>query len=581
MNKRRWLGRVEAISGLTAGSERAARPESASAQTAPNVGDKRNNFPSRHRYCGAVAAVCAAILPVAAAAQSAPSDRIDAIERQIGKMQEELKQLKNQLGAARQQARQSRDEAQRSKQDALQAREAAQQAEQNAAIAVTAQSQATQAAAQAKVAAAAPPAAIAATTGGVTLTMPNGRPTITSSDGRASFAVGMQVQFDMGGYFQSPYPTTQFPNLNNGVNLRRGRIFFVGKFDDFTLNFTPDFGGSPDGTPTIYEANINYSGFKPVTATVGYFKPWFSLYDSQSSNDFLLMERPSIIEIARNLAAGDARASAGAAAAWDHLFISSYLTGATYGAQTPTLQNGEQLGFVGRLAGRPYYDKDWNVYLGLSGEDVFHPNINTSGTQFVNQETLTFQDRPELRIDMNRLISTGALSASGAYSYGGGAGISWRNFLVQGEYYQINVSQLVAPNKPSPVLGFNGGYVEGGWVITGEPIRYSVGSAAFARPQVANPFSLHGGLGAWELSARYSATNLNSNVVPGVAQSVTGGVNGGFQQVAGVALSWYPDDWVRLYLQGQYVNVDKLNAAGTSQIGQHFFTLAGRVQVAF
>jgi hypothetical protein len=36
-----------------------------------------------------------------------------------------------------------------------------------------------------------------------------------------------------------------------------------------------------------------------------------------------------------------------------------------------------------------------------------------------------------------------------------------------------------------------------------------------------------GGIGAWELSARYSATNLNSNVVPGMNQSVTGGINGG------------------------------------------------------
>jgi phosphate-selective porin OprO/OprP len=153
---------------------------------------------------------------------------------------------------------------------------------------------------------------------------------------------------------------------------------------------------------------------------------------------------------------------------------------------------------------------------------------------------------------------------------------------VQGEYYQINVDQLVAPNKPNPVLGFNGGYVETGWVITGEPIRYNVGAAAFQRPEVANPFSIHGGgLGAWELAARYSVTNLTSNTIPGAAQSVTGGVNGGFQQIAALGLSWYPNDWIRLYLQGQYVNVDRLNAAGTSQIGQHFFTLAGRFQVAF
>jgi len=119
-------------------------------------------------------------------------------------------------------------------------------------------------------------------------------------------------------------------------------------------------------------------------------------------------------------------------------------------------------------------------------------------------------------------------------------------------------------------------------VITGEPIRYDAGRAAFARPQVASPFSLGSGRwGAWELSARWSAMNLNSNVVPGVPQSVTGGVYGGYQQVFGTALSWYPNDWVRLMLQFQCVNVDRLDPSGTVQIGQKFETFAGRLQVAF
>ncbi len=541
----------------------------------------RNTFRSRRLSCGAAVALFTAVAPVAAAAQAVTSEaRIDAIERQIRSLQADLKQLKNQLGEAKQQLHQSRAEAQRAQDQLRQARAAAENAQQNAQSAAAAESRAAQAAARAQSAAAAPRVA-AAGPSGVDIAMPGGRPTITSADGRASFAVGAQVQFDMGGYFQNPSPTTQFPNLNNGVNLRRARIFFVGKFDDFTVNLAPDFGGSPDGSPTLYEANINYTGYRPVTGTVGYFKPWYTLYDSQSSNDFLLMERPSIIEISRNLAAADARASAGAKWSTDQLFGSAYLTGATYGAQSSSLLNGEQLGFVGRLAGRPYYDKDWNVYLGISGEDVFHPDINSSGTPFVNQETLIFQDRPELRIDMNRLISSGTLSASGANSYGGGAGISWRNLLVQGEYYKINVDQLKQPTAPNPVLGFNGGYVEAGWVITGEPIRYNVGAAAFARPRVAEPFSLGGGLGAWELSARWSVTDLNSNVTPGVAQTVTGGVYGGFQQIFGTALSWYPNDRVRLMLQFQYSNIDRLNSAGTIQIGQRFETLAGRMQVTF
>jgi phosphate-selective porin OprO/OprP len=544
---------------------------------------------ARHRGCGALITLCAAMIPAAANAQDAPIDRIEAIERQIRNLTGELKQLKSELGAAKQQLQQSRSETQRSKEEARQAREAADQARQDAARAATAESQATQAAAQAQAAAAAPPLSAVAAAKGIEVGFPGGRPTISTSDGWMSFAIGTQTQFDMGTYYQNPTSTTQFPNLNSGVNLRRGRIFFVAKYDDFTFNITPDFGGSPDGTltnQTLYEANLNFTGFKPVTATVGYFKPWVTLYDSQSSSDFLLMERPSIIEISRNVAAGDARATGGVKASTDQYFAAFALTGAPFGAQTSSLLNGEQIGMVGRAAGRPYYDADWNIHLDASGEYVVHPNINAGGIPGVSRTTLSFQDRPELRIDMNRLISTGNLSSSSANVYGGEAAINWRNLLVQGEYYHIGDTQSKLPGVPAPNLSFNGGYVEAGWNITGEPFRYNVGAAAFARPKVADPFridenGLSPGVGVWQLAARWSVMNLNSNVTPGVSQSVTGGIFGGYQQIFGAALSWYPNDWVRLEMQFQYSMVDKLNAAGTTQIGQKFESLAGRVQVAF
>jgi phosphate-selective porin OprO/OprP len=66
-----------------------------------------------------------------------------------------------------------------------------------------------------------------------------------------------------------------------------------------------------------------------------------------------------------------------------------------------------------------------------------------------------------------------------------------------------------------------------------------------------------------------------------VPQSVTGGINGGQQQIAALALSWYPNDWLRFMLQFQHVDVSKLNSAGTVQIGQRFETIAGRVQAAW
>ena len=157
--------------------------------------------------------------------------------------------------------------------------------------------------------------------------MPDGRPTIATADNRASLAIGGLMQFDMGGYFQNPNP--QFPQLNDGVNLRRGRTRF--------------------------------------------------------------------------------RRAKGAT---EDYFASAYLTGPDFGDQNGALLNGEQVGFVGRLAGRPYHDEDWNLHAGFSGQTVFHPNINASGTPGVSRTTLTLDDEPELRIDFNKLVNTGPLSAA-------------------------------------------------------------------------------------------------------------------------------------------------------------------------
>ena len=298
------------------------------------------------------------------------------------------------------------------------------------------------------------------------ISFPSGRPTFTSNDGRFSVAVGLQLHYDIGGYFQNAQPTTQFPRLNTfGENLRRARIPFVFKYEDFQINLTPDFGGSPDGSPTLYEANINYAPKgTPLTATVGYFKPWLTLGDSMSSNDFLFLERPSIVEASRNIAGGDARSSAGLRWATNRYFLAAYLTGAPYGSQTAAPAQPQQTGATARVAGRPFTNDDIDVHLGFSASDAFRIQRTATG------QTLTVQDRPELRIDNNRLVSTGALNARSAYTYGPEVGFRYRNFLVQGEYIHIGVDRTNGGAAlPTPGLGFDGGYVEGSWVITGEP----------------------------------------------------------------------------------------------------------------
>lgn len=79
----------------------------------------------------------------------------------------------------------------------------------------------------------------AANPGGVSF--PKGRPTFTSNDGRFSAAFGLQLHYDIGGEFTGPNPNAQPSRLDSfGQNLRRARVPFVFKYDEFQVNLTPD-----------------------------------------------------------------------------------------------------------------------------------------------------------------------------------------------------------------------------------------------------------------------------------------------------------------------------------------------------
>ncbi len=514
---------------------------------------------------------------IAFPAQAQDAARLAAIEAQIRSLQSELQRMRRDLAQKDTEIRAARQEATRARSGPSRAAPPA--AEPGRQAAATPDSSPAQSSAPASTTASTTaPASADEKPGGITF--PNGRPTLSSGDKRFSAAVGLQLHYDIGGYFQgSRMPDTRaVPRLDTfGQNLRRARIPFVFKYDEFQANITPEFGGSPDGTPSLFEANINWSPIKPLTATIGYYKPQYTLQDSMSSNDFLFLERPSIVEIARGIAAGDARAVVGARWAADRYFVAGYLTGGTYGSQTASGATPQQTGAALRVAGRPVATGDWDLDIGFSASDAFRIQRTSAG------QTLNLQDRPELRIDQNRLVSTGALNARSAYTYGPELGLRYRNFLLQGEYIRIGVDRNDGGAAVrTPGLSFDGGYAEASWVITGEPRRYVATAGAFGNPKPEHPFSLKdGGYGAFELVGRYSHVNLNDRVTRALAASSTGGVYGGTQTVYAVGLNWYPNEHLRLMLDYDLIDVDKLNAGGTTQVGQRVHAVGLRAQAAF
>jgi phosphate-selective porin OprO and OprP len=117
---------------------------------------------------------------------------------------------------------------------------------------------------------------------------------------------------------------------------------------------------------------------------------------------------------------------------------------------------------------------------------------------------------------------------------------------------------------------------------SGENRPYLPARAAFGNPAPTRPlFFADGGFSAFELAGRYSVIDLNDHVTLGIAQSVTGGVFGGCQEIATIGLNWYPNANIRFMLDYYFDTINRLDATGRVQVGQHFQALALRTQAAF
>jgi phosphate-selective porin OprO/OprP len=529
----------------------------------------------------AVIALVMALTPVGVAAQSSPSDRIDAIERQIRQLQGEVQHLKGELGDTRQKLRQSQEEEQRARQQAQQANDAARHAQQETTAIANA----------AAPVAAPPPGPHVVQTGG-------NRFGLESADGRNSIYLTGRLHFDVGDYLdynpQSRAAAVQ--NLNSGVNARRARLGVTGKFaGDWTYNLIYDFGGSSDGFPPtpgapasgIEAAYLTYNGLNkgplPLAFDLGYMDTPFTLDEATSSNDIMFVERASIQTVATGIMAGDFRSALGVRSNDERYWAGVYLTGPTSGALHTT---GEPIGAFGRATYQVLQAPNYSLHLGADLGGLLKPPGSP--------RSITLSDRPELRVDPTVILSTGALGTAAnpvnnAAIYGVEAAAGYENFFVQGEYYHIDVDR-----QGRPTNGFDGGYIEGSWTLTGEHRKYLPAAGAYSGIVPAHPFSPWDGeygLGAFELAGRFSTIDLNDRFTPGLAPGTTGAVGGGKQSVYAVGLNWYPNANIRFMFDYLHGNIDKRFStaagggnAGTTlgtAVGGDFDAVAMRMQFAF
>jgi phosphate-selective porin OprO/OprP len=272
----------------------------------------------------------------------------------------------------------------------------------------------------------------------------------------------------------------------------------------------------------------------------------------------------------------------GLAARW---LFSTAITGNTVGTFNSAASSfnvqpfGEQTAWIGRLALAPFHSNDWQAHLGVNYQYVFNPNDATGGAN--PRYPVQLRDRPELRIDGTRLIDTGAIDAEHIRVLGGEAGLGFRNFVAEGEYFKYNIDRRNTTATPLGNPDFDGWYVQGVWVITGESRPYNPAEGRFDAPKMNYNFNPEAGTwGAWELGLRYSDTNLNWHDGAQGFATPSGGIRGGEQKIATVGLNWYLNPDIRFMLDYSHVEIERLNATGAS-LGQKFNTIALRSQLTF
>jgi len=313
-------------------------------------------------------------------------------------------------------------------------------------------------------------------------------------------------------------------DVPGGFQVRTFRMFTEGEFGIWLTNqYNVELGvvGNEFFLAKAYWRMVNLPHFGDLT--VGYFAAPQTLDNLMSFGTRSLME-PS---------AGTAAFSPGnrVGVQWNTTFLDERMT-ATAGifsiGQNPDIDFGNSSDALAqpvmRLTGLVWDARERWLHLGASAAFVFSDDAE-----------IQYQARPESRI-APFLVDTGTIDARTAAIVGLEAAHALGPVLFQAEYVGSAVF------RDGDNLRFDGGYLSGGWMVTGESRPYNRFTGLPTRVRPNAPLWGPGrGWGAWEVVGRASLLGLND-----------GPVQGGRMRILMGGVNWYWNEYIRWQLNAGY-----------------------------
>lgn len=201
--------------------------------------------------------------------------------------------------------------------------------------------------------------------------------------------------------------------------------------------------------------------------------------------------------------------------------------------------------FTGNSADLPA--KDWGadgrvVFMPKLGDTQLHLGSSIHYRSLESGSSVRYRQRPLVHFTGQRFINTGNIGAESEFGLGLEAAAISGPFHFAAETYWQNADRGAALADPT----FFGGSAEVGYFLTtGDRRGYKNGT--FDRVKPANPVG-EGGMGAWQVNARYDRLDLND-----------AGIIGGTQDSYQFSLIWTMTDYTRLLLN--YARLDYSAAA--------------------
>lgn len=363
---------------------------------------------------------------------------------------------------------------------------------------------------------------------------------IESADGAFVFAFGGRLQTDAAVFIND---RTQ---LGDGIEIRRARIKSYGTvYSDWDYKLEVNFDTNSEVSLT--DAWLRYAGFKPFTVTVGHQKVPFGQQSMTSSNFQVFQERALPDAFIDNDEEGRRRLGVVLGSYGEHWNVYTGFFG--QGVSSAGSKNSDW-GAAGRAVWAPMAGKTKVLTFGGS---LYYRN-------FESASELEYSDRPEAHLAGAKLVDTGELvNANDTLQWNFDTSLVLGPFHAQGEF---TAAEVTLGNARNPE--FYGWYVQSGVFLTGESRNYDVKSGSYKGVTPLHSY------GAWELAARFSSIDLQSNGVPGGREDdVTVGVN------------WWVNPNILFRFNYVYGDVSPNSAVTLNGRDEQTHAFTGRAQIVF